>query len=96
MVFDEPGNTRDSIYVDFERAGRRYTLIDTAGVRRRANVNAVVEKFSVIKTLQAVDDANVVVLCSTRARGSSIRTRISLAISSRPGARRRRSINGMG
>jgi len=62
VVFDEPGTTRDSIYIDFERAGRRYTLIDTAGVRRRGNVTDVVEKFSVIKTLQAVEDANVVVL----------------------------------
>ena len=62
LVFDEPGTTRDSIYIDFERDGRNYTLIDTAGVRRRGNVTDVIEKFSVIKTLQAVEDANVVIL----------------------------------
>ncbi len=62
VVFDQPGTTRDSIYIDFERTGQRYTLIDTAGVRRRANVTDAVEKFSVIKTLQAIEDANVVVL----------------------------------
>jgi len=62
IAFDQPGTTRDSIYVDFERNGRRYTLIDTAGVRRRGKVLEAVEKFSVIKTLQAIDDANVVVL----------------------------------
>jgi GTP-binding protein len=62
IAFDQPGTTRDSIYVDFEREGRPYTLIDTAGVRRRGRVEDVVEKFSVIKTLQAIDDANVVVL----------------------------------
>jgi GTPase len=62
IAFDEPGTTRDAIYLDFERAGRRYTLIDTAGVRRRGKVWESVEKFSVVKTLQAIDDANVVVL----------------------------------
>ncbi len=62
IVFDEPGTTRDSIYVDFEREGKCYTLIDTAGVRRRGRVLEAVEKFSVIKTLKAVTDANVVVL----------------------------------
>jgi GTP-binding protein len=62
IAFDEPGTTRDSIYLDFERDGRRYTLIDTAGVRRRGRVFEAVEKFSVIKTLQAIEDANVVVL----------------------------------
>ncbi len=62
LVFDEPGTTRDSIYIDFERGGRRYTLIDTAGMRRRGNIADAVEKFSVIKTLQAVEDANVVIL----------------------------------
>ena len=62
VVFDQPGTTRDSIYIDFERGGERYTLIDTAGVRRRANVTDAIEKFSVIKTLQAIEDANVVVL----------------------------------
>ncbi len=62
VVFDQPGTTRDSIYIDFERAGRQYTLIDTAGMRRRGNVIDVIEKFSVIKTLQAIEDANVVIL----------------------------------
>jgi GTP-binding protein len=62
IAFDQPGTTRDSIYVDFERGGRPYTLIDTAGVRRKGRVTEAIEKFSVIKTLQAVEDANVVIL----------------------------------
>ncbi|TCS70111.1 GTP-binding protein [Sulfuritortus calidifontis] len=62
IAFDEPGTTRDSIFVDFERNGRKYTLIDTAGVRRKGRVTEAVEKFSVIKTLQAIEDANVAVL----------------------------------
>jgi len=62
IAFDQPGTTRDSIYVDFERDGKPYILIDTAGVRRRGKVFETVEKFSVIKTLQAIEDANVVVL----------------------------------
>ena len=62
IAFDEPGTTRDAIYVDFERGGQRYTLIDTAGIRRRGKVFEAIEKFSVIKTLQAIEDANVVVL----------------------------------
>jgi GTP-binding protein len=56
-----PGTTRDSILIPFERDGVRYTLIDTAGVRRRAKVENAVEKFSVIKTLQAMASANVVI-----------------------------------
>jgi GTPase len=62
IAFDQPGTTRDSIYIDFERGGSRFTLIDTAGVRRQGNVEGVAEKYSVIKTLQAIEDANVVVL----------------------------------
>lgn len=62
IAFDQPGTTRDSIHVEFERGGRHYTLIDTAGIRRRGKVFEAVEKFSVVKTLQAVEDANVVVL----------------------------------
>ena len=62
IAFDQPGTTRDSIYVDFERGGKPYTLIDTAGVRRKGRVIEAIEKFSVIKTLQAIEDANVVVL----------------------------------
>ncbi|MEY2864001.1 MAG: ribosome biosis GTPase Der [Pseudomonadota bacterium] len=62
VVFDMPGTTRDSIYIPFERQGRQYTLIDTAGVRRRGKIDETVEKFSVIKTLQAMKDAHVVVV----------------------------------
>jgi len=62
IAFDEPGTTRDAIYLDFERDGQKFTLIDTAGVRRRGKVFEAIEKFSVIKTLQAIEDANVVVL----------------------------------
>jgi GTP-binding protein len=62
VVFDQPGTTRDSVFIDFEREGRQYTLIDTAGVRRRKNVRETVEKFSIVKTLRAIDDAHVVVL----------------------------------
>lgn len=62
IAFDQPGTTRDSIHVEFERDGKAYTLIDTAGVRRRGKVFESVEKFSVIKTLQAIEDANVVIL----------------------------------
>lgn len=62
IVYDQPGTTRESIYVPLERGGRRYILIDTAGVRRRARVRDVLEKFSVVKTLQAIEEANVVIL----------------------------------
>ena len=62
IAFDQPGTTRDAIEVPFERGGRRYVLIDTAGLRRKGRVFETIEKFSVIKTLQAVEDANVVVV----------------------------------
>ena len=62
IAFDMPGTTRDAIEVPFERNGRAYTLIDTAGLRRRGKVFETIEKFSVIKTLQAVEQCNVVVL----------------------------------
>lgn len=62
VVFDMPGTTRDSIYIDYERNGKPYTLIDTAGIRKRKNIKLSVEKFSIVKTLQAIEDANVVVL----------------------------------
>ena len=62
VVYDEPGTTRDSIYIPLERDGQEYVIIDTAGVRRRSKVHETVEKFSVIKTLKAVEDANVVLL----------------------------------
>lgn len=61
VVFDEPGTTRDSIFIPFERNGKKFTLIDTAGMRRRAKISLVVEKFSVIKSLQAIEKANVVI-----------------------------------
>ena len=62
IVFDLPGTTRDSIHIDFDRGGKHYTLIDTAGLRRRGKVFEAVEKFSVVKTLQSIADANVVIL----------------------------------
>jgi len=62
IVFDEPGTTRDAIETEFERCGRRYILVDTAGLRRRGRVAETVEKFSVIKTLQAIEQADVVIL----------------------------------
>lgn len=62
IAFDQPGTTRDSIYIDFIHRDKQYTLIDTAGIRRRGQVHEVIEKFSVIKTLQTIEDANVVVL----------------------------------
>ncbi len=62
IAFDMPGTTRDAIEVPFERNGKAYTLIDTAGLRRRGKVFETIEKFSVIKTLQAVEECNVVVL----------------------------------
>ncbi|RLJ62873.1 ribosome biogenesis GTPase Der [Sulfurisoma sediminicola] len=62
IAFDMPGTTRDAIEVPFEKNGKHYTLIDTAGLRRKGRVFETIEKFSVIKTLQAVEEANVVVL----------------------------------
>jgi GTP-binding protein len=61
VAFDLPGTTRDSIVVPFEREGQRYELIDTAGIRRRRSVSEAIEKFSIIKALQAIDSAEVVV-----------------------------------
>jgi GTP-binding protein len=61
IVFDEPGTTRDSIYIPFERNGKKFTLIDTAGMRRRSRVSETIEKFSVIKSLQAIEQANVII-----------------------------------
>uniref|UniRef100_UPI0013D25F3F GTPase n=1 Tax=Enterobacter cloacae TaxID=550 RepID=UPI0013D25F3F len=57
-----PGTTRDSIAVDLERDGREYRLIDTAGLRRRSRVDEVVEKFSVVKTMQSIEQCQVAVL----------------------------------
>ena len=62
IAFDMPGTTRDSIEVPFEKGGKSYTLIDTAGIRRRGKVFEAIEKFSVVKTLQSISEANVVVL----------------------------------
>nr|WP_206026658.1 ribosome biogenesis GTPase Der [Rubrivivax benzoatilyticus] len=62
VAFDQPGTTRDAIKVSLEREGRRFELIDTAGLRRKGKVFEAIEKFSVVKTLQAIADANVVVL----------------------------------
>ena len=61
VVFDQPGTTRDSIDVPFEKDGKAYVLIDTAGLRRRARVSEVIEKFSAIKALKAVEQAEVVI-----------------------------------
>ena len=61
ITYDQPGTTRDSIYIPFERDGDKYTFIDTAGVRKRGKIHEEVEKFSVVKTLQAIKDANVVI-----------------------------------
>lgn len=71
VVFDMPGTTRDSIYIPMERDEREYVLIDTAGVRKRGKVTDTVEKFSVIKTLQAIEDANVVLLVIDAREGIS-------------------------
>jgi GTP-binding protein len=71
VAFDQPGTTRDSISIPFEQDGRPYTLIDTAGVRRRARISEAVEKFSVIKALQAMQAANVVLLVLDAQQGIS-------------------------
>jgi GTPase len=62
IAYDKPGTTRDSIFIPFSRHGANYTLIDTAGIRRRARVEAVIEKFSIIKALQAIEQADVILL----------------------------------
>jgi GTP-binding protein len=69
IVYDMPGTTRDSIYINYERHDKPYTIIDTAGIRRRKNVKETVEKFSIVKTLQAIEDANVVVLLLDASEG---------------------------
>lgn len=62
VVYDQPGTTRDSIYIPMERDEREYVLIDTAGVRRKKKISDTVEKFSVVKTMQAIEESNVVLL----------------------------------
>jgi GTPase len=69
VAFDQPGTTRDAISVPFERNGQRFSLIDTAGLRRRGKVFEAIEKFSVVKTLQAIADANVVLLLLDATQG---------------------------
>ncbi|HET9821954.1 MAG TPA: ribosome biogenesis GTPase Der [Burkholderiaceae bacterium] len=69
VAFDLPGTTRDAIHVPFERNGQRFDLIDTAGLRRKGRVFEAIEKFSVVKTLQAIADANVVVLLLDATQG---------------------------
>ena len=71
VVYDMPGTTRDSIYIPMQRNEREYVLIDTAGVRKRKKVNETVEKFSVIKTLQAIEDANVILILIDAREGIS-------------------------
>ena len=71
IAFDQPGTTRDAIEVPFERDGVAYTLIDTAGLRRKGKVFETIEKFSVLKTLQAIESANVVVLLLDASEGVS-------------------------
>lgn len=71
VAMDLPGTTRDSIYIPFEHGGRQYTLIDTAGVRRQRSVKETVEKFSVIKTLQSIDQSNVTLIMIDAREGIS-------------------------
>jgi len=62
VVYDMPGTTRDSIYINYTRNEKNYTIIDTAGVRKRKSISEAIEKFSIVKTIKAIDDANVVIL----------------------------------
>jgi len=71
VAFDQPGTTRDAISVPFERNGQKFELIDTAGLRRKGRVFEAIEKFSVVKTLQAIADANVVLLLVDATQGVS-------------------------
>jgi GTP-binding protein len=71
LTFDQPGTTRDSIEVPFEKQGQRYILIDTAGLRRRSRVTETVEKFSVVKSLQAIESAHAVILVLDAKQGIS-------------------------
>lgn len=71
VAYDQPGTTRDSVFITYTHDDKPYTLIDTAGVRRRARVSEAIEKFSVIKTLQAIERANVVMLVLDAQQGVS-------------------------
>jgi GTP-binding protein len=62
VVYDMPGTTRDSVFIPFDRDGKKYTFIDTAGIRRKRAVHEAIEKFSVIKAMQAIERANVVIV----------------------------------
>lgn len=77
LVFDEAGTTRDSIYIPYERDGHLYTIIDTAGLRRKARVSEALEKFSIVKTLQAIEDCDVVI-CVLDARDGITEQDLSL------------------
>lgn len=84
VAFDMPGTTRDSIFVPFERNGKPYTLIDTAGVRRRKNIKEKIEKFSIVKAMEAMDDSHVVILVIDGSEGLTDQdlTLLGLAIES--------------
>ncbi len=84
VAFDMPGTTRDSIYVPFERDGQEYTLIDTAGVRRRKNISEKVEKFSIVKAIEAMGDSHAVILVIDGSEGLTDQdlTLLGLAIES--------------
>lgn len=71
VVYDMPGTTRDSVYIPLQRDEREYVLIDTAGVRKRKKVSEAVEKFSIVKTLKAIEEANVVLLVIDAREGIS-------------------------
>ena len=71
VVYDLPGTTRDSVYIPMERDDREYVLIDTAGVRKRKKINQAIEKFSIVKTLQAIEESNVVLLVIDAREGIS-------------------------
>jgi GTP-binding protein len=71
IAFDKPGTTRDAIEIAFQRDGKDYTIVDPAGVRKRGKVNEVIEKFSVIKALQAIEESNVVVIVVDGTEGVS-------------------------
>jgi GTP-binding protein len=87
IAFDKPGTTRDAIEVELNWHGKRYTLIDTAGIRRKGKVFESVEKFSVVKTLQAIERAHVVVLVVDAEADIADQDAHIAATSWRPGAR---------
>ncbi|MDM8565230.1 ribosome biogenesis GTPase Der [Candidatus Halobeggiatoa sp. HSG11] len=72
ITFDQPGTTRDSIFIPLERDGKAYTLIDTAGIRKRSRIFETIEKFSVIKALQAINSANVVIMLADAKEGMTV------------------------